>query len=207
MAVQEITEETVAQAVQDNTLAFFDIYATWCGQCRAFGPIFDKASEANPDIFFGKIDIDKNQNIANQANEHAVPTLMIVKEGQIIYQEAGALRAPDLDDIIDQAKKLDVAFGPIFDKASEANPDIFFGKIDIDKNQNIANQANEHAVPTLMIVKEGQIIYQEAGALRAPDLDDIIDQAKKLDVAAALAEAEKNGADPDVVLEEEEIQA
>ncbi len=133
MAVQEITEETVAQAVQDNTLAFFDIYATWCGQCRAFGPIFDKASEANPDIFFGKIDIDKNQNIANQANEHAVPTLMIVKEGQIIYQEAGALRAPDLDDIIDQAKKLDVA--------------------------------------------------------------------------AALAEAEKNGADPDVVLEEEEIQA
>ena len=65
MAVQEITEETFAQAVQDNTLAFFDFYATWCGPCRAFGPIFDKASEANPDIFFGKIDIDKNQNLAN----------------------------------------------------------------------------------------------------------------------------------------------
>lgn len=89
----------------------------------------------------------------------------------------------------------------------EANPDIFFGKIDIDKNQNLANQANVQAVPTLMIAKEGHIIYQEAGALRAPDLDDIIDQAKKLDVAAALAEAEKNGADPHEVLEEEEIQA
>ena len=99
------------------------------------------------------------------------------------------------------------AFGPIFDKASEANPDIFFGKIDIDKNQNLANQANVQAVPTLMIVKEGHIIYQEAGALRAPDLDDIIGQAKKLDVAAALAEAEKNGADPHEVLEEGEIQA
>lgn len=133
MAVQEITEETFAQTVQDNTLAFFDFYAPWCGPCRAFGPIFDKASEANPDIFFGKIDIDKNQNLANQANVQAVPTLMIVKEGHIIYQEAGALRAPDLDDIIGQAKKLDVA--------------------------------------------------------------------------AALAEAEKNGADPHEVLEEEEIQA
>ncbi len=95
--------------MQDNTLAFFDFDATWCGPCRAFGPIFDKASEANPDIFFGKIDIDKNQNLANQANVQAVPTLMIVKEGHIIYQEAGALRAPDLDDIIGQAKKLDVA--------------------------------------------------------------------------------------------------
>lgn len=108
MAVQEVTSATFEQSVKDNELAFFDFFATWCGPCRAFGPIFDKASEANPDIFFGKIDIDKNQDLANQANVQAVPTLMIVKQGHIIYQEAGALRAPDLDDLIDQAKKLDV---------------------------------------------------------------------------------------------------
>ena len=133
MAVKELTSADFEQAVKGNEIALFDFFATWCGPCKAFSPIFDKVADENPDIFFGKIDIDKNQNLANQANVQAVPTLMIVKEGHIIYQEAGALRAPDLDDIIDQAKKLDVA--------------------------------------------------------------------------AALAEAEKNGADPHEVLEEEEIQA
>ena len=133
MAVKELTSADFEQAVKGNEIALFDFFAIWCGPCKAFSPIFDKVADENPDIFFGKIDIDKNQNLANQANVQAVPTLMIVKEGHIIYQEAGALRAPDLDDIIDQAKKLDVA--------------------------------------------------------------------------AALAEAEKNGADPHEVLEEEEIQA
>lgn len=109
MAVKELTSADFEQAVKGNEIALFDFFATWCGPCKAFSPIFDKVADENPDIFFGKIDIDKNQNLANQANVQAVPTLMIVKEGHIIYQEAGALRAPDLDDIIGQAKKLDVA--------------------------------------------------------------------------------------------------
>ncbi|MEE1296267.1 MAG: thioredoxin family protein [Bifidobacterium sp.] len=108
MAVQEITNDTFEQAVKDHKLSLFDFHATWCGPCRAFGPIFEKASKQNPDIFFGKIDIDQNQELAAQANVQAVPTLMIVKDGHIVYQEAGALRAADLDDLIDQAKKLDV---------------------------------------------------------------------------------------------------
>ena len=93
----------------DNNLVFVDFWATWCGPCRAFGPTFEAASEENPDIVFGKVDIDANQDLASAAGIQAVPTLMIAKQGQIIFKQAGALRAEDLDDLIAQAKALDVS--------------------------------------------------------------------------------------------------
>lgn len=83
-------------------------WATWCGPCRAFGPTFEKASEANPDVYFAKVDIDQNPDLASAAKVQAVPTLMVVKNQQIVFQQAGALRASDLDDLIAQAKALDV---------------------------------------------------------------------------------------------------
>ena len=76
--------------------------------CRAFGPTFEKASEANPDVYFAKVDIDQNPDLAAAAKVQAVPTLMVVKKQQIIFQQAGALRASDLDDLISQAKALDM---------------------------------------------------------------------------------------------------
>ena len=78
------------------------------GACRAFGPTFEKASEANPDIYFAKVDIDQNPDLASAAKVQAVPTLMVIKNQQIVFQQAGALRASDLDDLIAQAKELDV---------------------------------------------------------------------------------------------------
>ena len=109
MAPVQLNAQDFEKTITDNNLVFVDFWATWCGPCRAFGPTFEAASEENPDIVFGKVDIDANQDLASAAGIQAVPTLMIAKQGQIIFKQAGALRAEDLDDLIAQAKALDVS--------------------------------------------------------------------------------------------------
>ena len=109
MATVQLNAQDFEKTITDNNLVFVDFWATWCGTCRAFGPTFEAASEENPDIVFGKVDIDANQDLASAAGIQAVPTLMIAKQGQIIFKQAGALRAEDLDDLIAQAKALDVS--------------------------------------------------------------------------------------------------
>ena len=109
MATTAITSADFEKTITDNEIVFVDFWATWCGPCRAFGPTFEAASEENPDIVFGTVDIDANQDLASAAGIQAVPTLMIAKQGQIIFKQAGALRAEDLDDLIAQAKALNVS--------------------------------------------------------------------------------------------------
>ena len=108
MATQVETTQTLEKTINDNNLVFVDFWATWCGPCKAFGPVYEKASEVNPDIVFAKVDVDENQELASAADIKAVPTLMVAKQGQIIFKQAGALRASDLDDLIEQAKKVDL---------------------------------------------------------------------------------------------------
>lgn len=108
MATVQLTAESFGETIENNDIVLVDWWASWCGPCRMFAPVFEKASEQNPDIVFGKVDTEAEQQLAAAAEIRSIPTLMAFKKGKLIFNQAGALPPAALEDLIRQVKEFDV---------------------------------------------------------------------------------------------------
>jgi thioredoxin 1 len=108
MATIELTIENFEQTIDDNDTVFVDFWAEWCGPCRQFGPVFEKAAEENTDIVFGKVDADTQQELAGHFNIRSIPTLMAIRDNVVLFSQPGALPAHALDDLISQIRAIDM---------------------------------------------------------------------------------------------------
>ena len=108
MSTVTLTQENFEQTVSADGIVLADFWATWCGPCRQFGPIFEEASEKYPDIVFGKIDTDDQQQLAMAAQITSIPTLMVFRDGIVVFRQSGALPLSALEDLISQVQNLDM---------------------------------------------------------------------------------------------------
>jgi len=108
MATVTLTTHSFAETVQGNDIVLVDWWAIWCGPCRMFAPVFDKASAANPDIVFGKVDTEAEPELAAGARITSIPTIMVFRAGVLVFAQPGALPAGALNDLISQVRALDM---------------------------------------------------------------------------------------------------
>ena len=108
MTTQTLTSQNVEATITGGGIVLIDFWASWCGPCRQFAPVFEAASVQNPDIVFGKVDTEAEQALAAAAGITSIPTLMAFRDGILVFSQAGALPAPMLKQVIGQVEALDM---------------------------------------------------------------------------------------------------
>ncbi|MFI9119639.1 thioredoxin [Streptomyces bikiniensis] len=108
MSTVELTKDNFDEIVSDNEFVLIDFWASWCGPCRQFGPVFEAASERHEDLVFAKVDTEAQQELAAAFEIQSIPTLMIVRDKVAVFAQPGALPEAALEDLIGQARKLDM---------------------------------------------------------------------------------------------------
>lgn len=108
MATVALTKETFEETVSSNEMVLVDLWASWCGPCRMFGPVFESASERHDDIVFAKVDTEVEFELAGALGIMSIPTLMVFRDGILLYSQAGALPAPALEQLIAKVRELDM---------------------------------------------------------------------------------------------------
>ena len=108
MALENLTKENFNEKVESNEIIILDFWAPWCGPCRQFAPIFEEAAKENPDILFGKINTEEEQELAAYFQIRSIPTVMVMREGIVVFAQPGLLPKEALEDILNQVKALNM---------------------------------------------------------------------------------------------------
>ena len=108
MATTTLTADTIADTIKDNEIVLVDFWASWCGPCRMFGPVFEASSEKHPEIVHAKVDTEAEQALAAELRITSIPTLMAFRDGVLVFNQPGALPAPSLEQVVTAVKELDM---------------------------------------------------------------------------------------------------